>query len=69
MAIASYSLFSKYKESIQSLPYVKEDTILTDRFLLERDEKKQLDIYYAPFEFINNEEESSLLELRLVSIK
>jgi hypothetical protein len=53
MTIASYSKFGQYKNSIQSLSYITEDSILSNQFLLEKDEKKQLEIYYAPFEFIN----------------
>ena len=53
MTIASYSKFIQYKNLIQSLPSIKEETILSDQFLLEKDEKKQLEIYYAPFEYVN----------------
>lgn len=55
MAIASYSNFYKYKNLIQSLPCIEKNRILTSLFLLEKDEKKQLEIYYAPFEFVNEQ--------------
>jgi hypothetical protein len=53
MPIASNSQFNKYKQKIQSLPSITEDTIRSESFLLELNEKKKLAIYYAPFEYVN----------------
>lgn len=53
MAIANYAKFTQFKERIQSLPLVSEEIITDQQFLLEKDEKKNLEIYYAPFEFVN----------------
>lgn len=53
MAIANYSKFNQFKELIQSLPEVSEATITGEGFLLEKDEKRKLEIYYAPFEYVN----------------
>ncbi|MDN3363735.1 hypothetical protein QU577_18375 [Priestia megaterium] len=53
MTIANYAKFHQFKEIIQSLPSVSESSIVSEQFLLEKDEKKQLEIYYAPFEYIN----------------
>lgn len=53
MSIAKYSKFNQYKDLIQSLPSLSEENILGEQFLLEKDEKKQLEIYYAPFEYVN----------------
>ncbi|TLS36482.1 hypothetical protein [Pseudalkalibacillus caeni] len=54
MTIASYSMFDTYKEKINSLtPPTDEASLLTDQFLLEKDPEKHLEIYYAPFEYIN----------------
>lgn len=53
MAIASYSKFNLFKKSIQSLPSISEKSLISEQFLLEKDEKKQLEIYYAPFEYVN----------------
>ncbi|MCA0987228.1 hypothetical protein [Guptibacillus algicola] len=54
MSIATYSKFARFKESIYSLPEhpVEEDLIHED-FLLERVEQKKLEVYYAPFEHVN----------------
>ncbi|MGI8383944.1 hypothetical protein [Robertmurraya sp. P23] len=54
MPIAANSIFNTYKQKIQSLPYIAEDTIKSDTFLLESNEKKKIEIYYAPFEYVNN---------------
>ncbi len=56
MAIIKYAKFQQYKERIQSIPpiYTKEE-LINEEFLLERDEKKKLEIYYAPFEYVNEE--------------
>ncbi|THE13272.1 hypothetical protein E1I69_07975 [Bacillus timonensis] len=54
MAIAPYSKFDTFKSKILSLPvdYTEED-LKIETFLLEKDEKKNLEIYYAPFEYVN----------------
>lgn len=54
MSIASNSKFNIYKQKIQSLSSISEDTIKSDTFLLESNEKKKIEIYYAPFEYVNN---------------
>lgn len=54
MTIPSDSKFQLYKSHINNLPHVEKSTIMTDTFLLEKEESKQLSIYYAPFEYINN---------------
>lgn len=46
-------LFHNYKGEILNLSDLEENTLKSENFLLDRDEKKQLDIYYAPFEYIN----------------
>lgn len=54
MAIASYSKFNQYKDVIQSLQFsLTRESILSEQFLLEIDTKKKLEIYYAPFEYVN----------------
>ncbi|MBT2571539.1 hypothetical protein [Planococcus sp. ISL-110] len=54
MAIAKYTKFQQYKESIQSIPSsYTEESLIHEAFLLERDDKKKLEIYYAPFEYVN----------------
>lgn len=54
MTIANYSKFNQYKNLIQSLPLsLTEESILSEQFLLERDAKKKLELYYAPFEYVN----------------
>ena len=54
MSIASYSKFSQYKSLIQTLPdSFTEEAILSEQFLLETDVKKKLELYYAPFEYVN----------------
>lgn len=54
MPIAFNSKFTTYKHKIQSLPYISEETIRSETFLLESNEKKKIEIYYAPFEYVNN---------------
>ena len=46
-------LFHTYKSKILQLSDLEEEKLKSEDFLLDRDEKKQLDIYYAPFEYIN----------------
>ncbi len=54
MSIADYSIFHTYKNLIESLPIpFNDEALLNDQFLLEKDEKKKLEIYYAPFEYVN----------------
>lgn len=54
MSIATYSKFNQYKKLIQSLPAnFTDETIRGEEFLLEKDAKKKLEIYYAPFEYVN----------------
>ncbi|MGX9134751.1 hypothetical protein ACWV26_10265 [Rummeliibacillus sp. JY-2-4R] len=54
MAIANYSKFNQFKNLIQSLPSsLTAESLLSEQFLLEIDEKKKLEIYYAPFEYVN----------------
>lgn len=54
MAIANYTKFQQYKESIQSIPSsYTEESLIHEDFLLERDDKKKIEIYYAPFEYVN----------------
>lgn len=56
MAIAKYAKFQQYKESIQSIPAsFTEESLINEEFLLERDAKKKLEIYYAPFEYVNED--------------
>ncbi|WP_347320741.1 uracil-DNA glycosylase family protein [Rossellomorea sp. RS05] len=53
MSIATYSKFTDYKVKIQSLTLPIEDFILDEAFLLKKDPKKKLEIFYAPFEYLN----------------
>ncbi len=54
MTIASYSKFNQYKNLIQSLPSsLTQESLLSEQFLLETDAKKKLELYYAPFEYVN----------------
>ena len=53
MAIASYSKFNLLKKSIQSLSSINEESLISEQFILEKDEKKQLEISLAPFEYVN----------------
>ncbi|QBP40177.1 hypothetical protein [Paenisporosarcina antarctica] len=54
MSIADYSKFQTYKKLIQSIPVpFDDDALINDQFLLEKDDKKKLEIYYAPFEYVN----------------
>ncbi|HWK22984.1 MAG TPA: hypothetical protein VNS08_08140 [Ureibacillus sp.] len=55
MAIANDSKFDQYKHLIQSLPSISKETLLSEQFLLECDEKKKVQLYYAPFEHVNNQ--------------
>lgn len=53
MAIAGYSKFNSYKNLMYSLKDLEDDTLKSESFLLDKDEKKQIEIYYAPFEHVN----------------
>ena len=53
MAIGVFSRFSDFKQKIQSLPTISQDQLLSEQFLIEKDEKKNIEIYYAPFEYVN----------------
>lgn len=56
MSVAKYSKFNQFKNPIQALPIsFTEEALLSEQFLLEKDEKKKLEIYYAPFEYVNNQ--------------
>ncbi|WP_374055845.1 uracil-DNA glycosylase family protein [Rossellomorea sp. FM04394] len=56
MSIAAYSKFNQYKNKIHSLsaPTLNE-SLMNETFLLEKDSKKKLEIYYAPFEHLNEQ--------------
>ncbi|WP_059170376.1 uracil-DNA glycosylase family protein [Bacillus sp. FJAT-27445] len=54
MGIVGTSMFKAYKKKIFSLPSPLRDEDLRNRqFLLEKDEKRKLEIYYTPFDYIN----------------
>lgn len=55
MAIVPHSKFNHYKNLIYSLTDANEETLKSNTFLLEKDEKKKVEIYYAPFDYINEE--------------
>ncbi|MFG6117915.1 uracil-DNA glycosylase family protein [Thalassobacillus sp. B23F22_16] len=56
MAIANYSKFATYKHHIDSLSSPDSDEMLTsETFLLDQDQAKNLEIYYAPFEHVNED--------------
>jgi hypothetical protein len=56
MSIAAYSKFDTYKPLLHALSSPLEDqTLMREPFLLEKDEKKNLEIYYAPFEYVNQQ--------------
>lgn len=56
MAITSYSKFDTYKSKIFSLPSpIGEEELRSSQFLLEKDNKKKLEIYYAPFDYVNKQ--------------
>lgn len=56
MGMTSYAKFEWFKEAIYSLsiPFKKEE-IVSEQFLLEKSEEKNLAIYYAPVEYINED--------------
>lgn len=54
MSIVQFSKFDQYKKHLYALPLsYSVDMIRNEQFLLDRDEKKKLEIYYAPFEYVN----------------
>ncbi|MGZ9817738.1 hypothetical protein ACXM0N_17825 [Peribacillus simplex] len=54
MGIANYSNFTQFKDLINALPADYTDKMVqSEQFLLERDENKKLEIYYAPFDYVN----------------
>ncbi|MGE7906400.1 hypothetical protein ACQKNS_18555 [Peribacillus sp. NPDC094092] len=54
MGIACFSNFTQFKDLINALPADYTDKMIqSEQFLLERDETKKLEIYYAPFEYVN----------------
>jgi hypothetical protein len=56
MTIVTYSKFLKFKEKIFALPpSFEEKELLQEDFFLTKDEKKKIEIYYAPFEYVNEE--------------
>lgn len=56
MGIATYSKFDTYKHLLFSLPSPLEDEALINKqFLLDKDDKKNIEIYYAPFEYVNEQ--------------
>ncbi|PKR83439.1 hypothetical protein [Heyndrickxia camelliae] len=55
MAIVRHSKFNRYKNLIFSLKVLNEETLKSKTFLLEKDEKKKIEVYYAPFDYINEE--------------
>ncbi|WP_409276054.1 hypothetical protein V1499_10675 [Neobacillus sp. SCS-31] len=54
MGIVGTPMFGQYRQKIFSLPFPLRDEDLRSRqFLLEKDVQRKLEIYYAPFEYIN----------------
>lgn len=54
MSIVPFSKFTQYKEKLAQLTIPLEaHHIMTEQFLLEKDERKNLEVYYAPFEYVN----------------
>ncbi|MGE7602571.1 uracil-DNA glycosylase family protein [Peribacillus sp. NPDC097675] len=54
MSIVRFSKFKQYRDLLYALPSsYTVDMIRNEEFLLDRDEKKKLEIYYAPFEYVN----------------
>ncbi|MFF5994711.1 hypothetical protein AAGS61_08105 [Lysinibacillus sp. KU-BSD001] len=48
------AMFLQFKDQIKALPVdYTDDMLLNETFLLDKDQKKGLDIYYAPFEYVN----------------
>ncbi|MGM0840252.1 MAG: hypothetical protein ACQEWE_05975 [Bacillota bacterium] len=56
MSIAAYSKFNQFKNKIHSLSEpITNESLMNETFLLEKDLKKKLEIYYAPFEHLNEQ--------------
>ena len=56
MGIVAASMFSDFKNEIYHLSLPIEDKeILNKKFLLDKDKEKKLDIYYTPFDYINDQ--------------
>ena len=53
MGIVAHSKFHRYKNLLCSLIDFDEKTLKSKTFMLDKDEEKQIEIYYAPFEYIN----------------
>ena len=53
MAIAGYAKFQTYKNLLLSLSQIDEGALKSEAFLLDKDEKRNIEIFYAPFEHIN----------------
>lgn len=53
MEVTTYTNFDAFKDKIVSLPHGTEEVLIQEQFLLEKSEEKQIEIYYAPFEYIN----------------
>ncbi|WP_237389640.1 uracil-DNA glycosylase family protein [Bacillus sp. USDA818B3_A] len=54
MGIVAGSMFSDFKNDINTLNLPLQDhDILNEKFLLEQDPQKKLEIYYTPFDYIN----------------
>ncbi|MED4452991.1 hypothetical protein [Metabacillus fastidiosus] len=54
MGIVLHSKFHIYKNRLFSLPSpFQEADLINDQFLLDKDEKRKIEIYYAPFDYIN----------------
>ncbi|MGG3801640.1 hypothetical protein [Metabacillus fastidiosus] len=54
MGIVLHSKFHIYKNKLFSLPSpLQEADLINDQFLLDKDEKRKIEIYYAPFDYIN----------------
>jgi hypothetical protein len=55
MGITVYSKFEMYKDKIFSLEYpLIETELVSDTFLLDKADEKNLAVYYAPVEYIND---------------
>jgi hypothetical protein len=56
LSIAAYSKFNQFKNKIHSLSEpTTNESLMNETFLLEKDPKKKLEIYYAPFEHLNEQ--------------
>jgi len=55
MQATKYDKFYLFKEKIASLSDITEKELIQEQFLLEKNEENQIEIYYAPFEYINKQ--------------